>query len=112
MNKEYNIRKIYRKNAILFYNIIDGNIKKLNLKNYELKNIPSYSFYNCNKLESIVLPESITSIGEDAFSGCSSLENVYYKGTMDQWNSISLDVFWNVGCPFTEIQCSDGNIKL
>ena len=32
--------------------------------------IGSYAFYNCSGLTSINIPNSVTSIGDDAFSGC------------------------------------------
>jgi hypothetical protein len=41
-------------------------------------------------LKSITLGSGITSIGRYAFSG-SSLENVYYFGTVEDWNNISIE---------------------
>jgi len=38
------------------------------------------AFYGCSALTSIVIPNSVTTIGSDAFSGCSSLTNVIIKG--------------------------------
>ena len=37
------------------------------------------AFSNCSSLQSITLPESVTSIGDRAFLGCSSLKKVYIK---------------------------------
>lgn len=34
---------------------------------------------------------SVTSIGSSAFSGCSGLNEVYYKGTIEDWNNIQID---------------------
>lgn len=34
------------------------------------------AFCGCSSLESIVIPESVTSIGDRAFWGCSSLESI------------------------------------
>ena len=47
------------------------------------------AFSNCSSLTSITIPDSVTSIGDSAFSGCSSLTSVFYKGTAEQWNTIS-----------------------
>ena len=52
------------------------------------------AFKNCNKLESIIIPDSVKIIGEYAFQGCSSLANIYYTGTKEQWNAISKGFRW------------------
>lgn len=51
--------------------------------------IGNYAFDGCSSLASIVIPDSVISIGDSAFSGCSSLTNVFYMGTFEQWNKIS-----------------------
>ena len=75
--------------------------------------IGNAAFVDCDSLTSITLPNSVTSIGNYAFQGCSSLENitisnsvksigaqafyceklknVYYTGTEEQWNLISIN---------------------
>lgn len=45
----------------------------------------------CTSLKSIIIPDSVTSIGEWAFYCCWSLENVYYGGTADQWSSVGIE---------------------
>jgi hypothetical protein len=39
-------------------------------------------------VKSVKIPKGVTSIGIDAFKGCESLTDVYYKGTADEWNKI------------------------
>ena len=39
--------------------------------------IGSYAFYNCYSLTSITIPEGVTSIGNGAYSGCNALAEVY-----------------------------------
>ena len=51
------------------------------------------AFYYCTALRSITIPESVTSIGEDAFSGCTNLTDVYYNGTEEEWNAITIDSY-------------------
>ena len=48
------------------------------------------AFEYCSNLTSLTIPEGVTSIGNYAFSNCSSLAVVYYGGTENQWNSISV----------------------
>ena len=75
--------------------------------------INGYTFYNCTSLKSITLPEGVTSIDFSAFRDCVSLEsitltkgvtsidsyafdrcksltNVYFIGTKEEWNAISI----------------------
>ena len=47
------------------------------------------TFENCYELTSITIPESVTSIGSSAFYN-SGLTDVYYRGTQEQWSSISI----------------------
>ena len=43
------------------------------------------------KITKLTIPDSITSIKDNAFSGCSLLANVNYTGTLEQWLAISFD---------------------
>lgn len=48
------------------------------------------AFTNCTSLASISIPLSVSSIEYAAFSSCSALKDVYYVGSEDQWNTISI----------------------
>ncbi|MGI6196957.1 MAG: leucine-rich repeat protein [Eubacteriales bacterium] len=37
-------------------------------------NINSSAFYNCSSVASVVIPDTVTTIGENAFFGCSALK--------------------------------------
>jgi len=41
-----------------------------------LKEVPYQCFYNCTKLESVTLPDGLTTIGTHAFNNCTKLESV------------------------------------
>ena len=57
--------------------------------------ICSDAFQGCNGLTSVIIPESVTSIGDNAFSGCSALSDVYFRGTSEQWANISINATGN-----------------
>ncbi len=44
---------------------------------FALNELPERMFYNCSALVTIMLPETVTAIGEGLLYGCSSLEYVY-----------------------------------
>ncbi len=48
------------------------------------------AFDGCSGLTSITIPNGVTSIGEYAFSGCSGLTKVNYLGSIDEWVDIDL----------------------
>ena len=52
--------------------------------------IGAYAFYNCSALAELTIPTSVTKIGSYAFYNCSKLQNVYYVGTQDQWNAVTV----------------------
>ena len=58
----------------------------LNGETIDAYTIRSYAFYGFSELESIAIPESVTSIGEYAFYGCSALEYVTIEGSIQSVN--------------------------
>ena len=80
--------------------ILGGEICNFGLFNYPyiklvvlsdgITTIGKEGFYCCVQMKEIVLPKTITAIEENAFSSCNSLENVYFEGTLEEWNSINI----------------------
>ena len=52
--------------------------------------IGNEAFNRCTRLTSITIPNSVVSIGSSAFYNCSNLACVYYGGTADDWNKVSI----------------------
>lgn len=61
----------------------------------EVTNIGNYAFYKCTSLTSVTIGNDVTSIGSNAFSGCDSLKTVYYNGTLRDWESINISSIGN-----------------
>ena len=71
--------------------------------------IGDYAFEECS-ITSITIPNSVTSIGDRAFSECySSLTDVYYTGTKEQWNAITIG-HDDGSLTSATIHCTDGDI--
>ena len=62
--------------------------------NYSIKDgtkcIADSTFEGCSGLTSVTIPNSVTSIGDNAFYNCRILGEVYYYGNQYSWNSISI----------------------
>jgi len=78
----------------------------------KLTSIRKSVFSSCRKLSSITIPNKVTSIGETAFQNCSSLKDIYFLGTVNEWNAISFNSTWNTGCPQITVTCTDGTITI
>ncbi len=89
-----------------------SNLSSITLPN-ELTTISTQAFNHCSALTSITIPDSVTTIADFAFEGCyyllsvtigsglqkigscafrqcNSLVDVFYSGTEEQWNNISI----------------------
>ena len=51
--------------------------------------IGNSAFSSCSGLTSVTIPDSVTSIGNYAFNGCSSLTTINFSGTQARWNAIT-----------------------
>ncbi len=56
----------------------------------EAVTIIEYSAFAGEPITSISIPGTVKEIGRKAFSGCTSLTDVYFDGTEEQWNAITL----------------------
>lgn len=60
----------------------------LELVEINISKIESYAFYDCPKLNNVVLGKGLISIESSAFEGCLGLESVYYRGNEKEWATI------------------------
>ena len=89
-----------------------SSLKSISLPD-NVTSIDDYAFYNCNLLESITIPDGVMCIGDRAFGDCYSLknlffskslkaicngaflytdniENIYYEGSEEEWNAVTI----------------------
>ena len=52
--------------------------------------IGASAFYNCSSLTKVIVSKGLDSIGPSAFDGCRSLTFVFYGGTAEEWNKITI----------------------
>lgn len=59
--------------------LANGTLEEITAKDLEgIDTIVYYSFRNCYSIKSVVIPDSVMSIGESAFFSCHSLESVRF----------------------------------
>ena len=61
-------------------------------------------------LEVVNLPSSIRVIEADAFAGCELLADIFFDGTVEQWNAIRKSEGWDEGTGEYTVHCTDGDI--
>ena len=64
-----------------------------------------------SSLTGVVLFESITDIGDHAFSGCKNLSVFCYAGTKKQWKKITLGKKWRSESSVRRIDCLDKAVR-
>lgn len=52
--------------------------------------IYGYAFAKCINLNSITIPKTVKEIRSDAFRECNELKNIYYTGSMSEWENINI----------------------
>ena len=81
-------------------------VKDLIIPN-SVTNIGDYAFYNCTSLTSVTIPDSVTSIGLGAFQGCSGLTSITIP---DSVTRIGNSAFY--GCGFTSVTIGSGVTRI
>ena len=65
--------------------------------------IGNYAFKGCSSLKDVYVGSTLNTIGKQVFYNCSSLSHLWFDGTQAQWNAVSKDSQWRSGAAnFTE----------
>lgn len=70
-----------------------------------------YLYLSRNTIKTVIIGEHVTRIPRKSFYKC-ALENITYKGTIEQWNLISKDTGWYGDAVTTVVHCTDGDVEL
>ena len=62
-----------------------------NKNDYQVIGVAKEAFKDDTTLEEVVIPTSVTIIGKDAFSGCTNLKKITYKGTKSDWEKVTIE---------------------
>ena len=73
-----------------------------------VSHIANYAFFNCKKLDTLILPNSISTIGEKAFINCKELTTIIFNGSVQKWEQMARNVVLESNK--VVIQCNDGQI--
>ena len=74
--------------------------------------IGAYAFYDSQSLTTIVIPKSVTQIDMYAMRFCSQLSTIEFQGTVEQWEHIFFDFWWNDSIGATTVTCSNGSVTI
>lgn len=72
--------------------------------------INQWAFASNHCLESLTLPKSVNTIGQEILIGCYNFATLYYKGTYNEWGLIQKASYpnsWNKGMPNYRFDCFD-----
>ena len=67
-----------------------GDLRNVMISN-SVTSIGEWAFRDCSSLASVTIPVSVTSIKRGAFSICEKLADVYYAGSKQEWDNISIE---------------------
>lgn len=70
--------------------------------------IGDYAFHYSPDITSVEISKKVTSIGVSAFEECTALANFTFGGTSAEWKAITKGANWNKKSKITLITCSDG----
>lgn len=73
--------------------------------------LDSNTFYGCHRLTKVTLGVGVTRLPESVFNG-NIVGELYYEGTIAQWNAIEKVTGWKQGLSVTVVHCSDGDVQI
>lgn len=75
-----------------------------------LTKLSGNAFRECTGLVKISIPKTITTLSSSVFKDCTSLKDIFYAGTMAEWEALTKETDWNTNTGAYTIHCTDGDI--
>ncbi len=79
-----------------------------------VENIYDNAFYGCTGLETVTLHKTLKAIHRGAFEKCASLKNIFFDGTVTEWQALVFDKNgdrWDIDSCNYIVHCSDGEVN-
>lgn len=92
--------------------ILDGTLEEVDLSNIKITWLRDYAFYGRSNLRKVILPKGLLTIGKSVFFNCTSLTNIIFNGTIEEWIKMDQYLDWNYNVPATYVQCIDGEVEI
>lgn len=81
--------------------------------------IREHAFYGCTNLKTVYIyvnsldytEYNYPNIGDYAFANCTSLTDIQFNGTMEQWNGGTFGKDWNKNTGEYTVHCTDGDLQ-
>ena len=88
------------------YAFSGSKVKAVTMKD-GVKTIGNGAFFNCTELYTVIIPDSVTSIGEYVVDSCERITSLLYTGSEEQWAAINIgdnnDPLKSVKCNYEPI---------
>ena len=76
-----------------------------------IKSIGNRAFMGCTDLSELSIGLSIESIGEEVFCYCDSLTDIYFNGTILEWEKVEKSRAWDYNFFNFTVHCTNGGFK-
>ena len=113
INEQAFVPKTLYDNKAMHLTLVDMRDAGKNTEDGKLHTLGNRAFSGNNVLKRVFLPHSINIKGNDIFYGCSQLTEIWYDGTIEEYNeNIGTTTFGALINPKCKIICTDGDIAV
>lgn len=102
---------IYNKELTTIWCYPSGKTDKEFIVPEGIENIGPCTFAYNNHLESVTIPKTVTLIYQNVFTKSPNIKNIYYNGTVQEWQAIKKYTHWRMDSSDFIIVCTDGQIS-